>query len=147
VVATVALFEMGARSARERRTESALFRIGVAAARAQMLQGVPDLSVGPFQIRPSTAFGWRRERAWFGHVAIPHRGVQSDEAARCATLLSAERAMLHLLAILEVMNDGAVPCASLASAHERYRGGTSADDDKAVIELIHAALHAELQPS
>lgn len=146
VVASIALVEMGARSRFELWAERMVLRVGIVAARAGLLPGVPDISVGPFQIRPSTAFGWKRQSLPFGHVAAPESGVDRACLKRCDELLEASTAMASFVALLAMPSGQGATCESLMATYSRYRGrGLSmSEPDYAVLLGVHRALHAQL---
>lgn len=145
VVASIALVEMGARSGLELWAERMVLHVGILAARAGLLPGVPDLSVGPFQIRPSSAFGWHRRRALFGHVAAPECGIDQTWPARCNELLEPSTAMATLVDILAMPNGQAATCQALVGAYSRYRGCqlSEGDMDHAVLLGVHRDVHAQ----
>lgn len=143
VATSIALFEMGARSPFEQWTERAVYRVGIALARLRLLPGVPDISVGPFQIRPSTAFGWERRRVPFGCVAVPQGGSNAEGPARAADLCEPVTAMPLLIKLLAKMSEETASCSALSSIYSRYRGRTltPSETDYHVLMGIHNALH------
>ena len=143
VVLSIALLEMGGRSAAASWAERLVFGAGLALARAGALPGVPDISVGPFQMRPSTAFGWERVRTPFGHVAAPRDGDGRSDLLRSRDLLSAPAAVPLLVNLLAAFPFDVDACGSLGAAHARYRGRPFGDRDADAIVLarIHDALH------
>lgn len=143
VVASVALFEMGARSPFERRVERIVYQIGILLARVGLLSGVPDISVGPFQMRPSTAFGWERRRVPFGCVAVPRCDSNAEELARATELCESITAMPLLMKLLAKMPEEAAACSALSSIYSRYRGRTltPSETDYHVLMGVHNALH------
>ena len=145
VAASIALFEMGARSSFEVGVERVVFRLGIIAARMGLLPGVPDISVGPFQIRPSAAFGWRRARVLFGHVATPDRSTDQGGLERCSELLAASTAILLLMELLTQPQGHPGRCDSLPTLYSRYRGRGfhGLQTDRAVLALVHDALHSD----
>lgn len=143
IVTSIALFEMGARSSFEQWAERVVYRVGIALARLQLLPGVPDISVGPFQIRPSTAFGWERRRVPFGCVAVPQGGSNVEGLARAADLCEPATAMPLLIKLLAKMSEETASCSALSSIYSRYRGRTltPSETDYHVLMGIHSALH------
>lgn len=143
VVTSIALFEMGARSALEQWVEHIVYRAGIVLARLRLLPGVPDISVGPFQMRPSTAFGWERRRALFGCVAIPQGVSNAEGLDRAADLCDPVTAMPLLIKLLTKMSEETVACSALSSIYSRYRGRTltPSETDHYVLVGIHNALH------
>lgn len=143
VVTSIALFEMGARSALEQWVERIVYRAGVVLARLRLLPGVPDISVGPFQMRPSTAFGWERRRAPFGCVAVPQGGSNVEGLDRAADLCEPVTAMPLLIKLLTKMSEETASCSALGRIYSRYRGRTLApsETDYHVLMGIHNALH------
>ena len=135
---------MGARSSFESWAEHAVLRLGIIAARIGLPPGVPDISVGPFQMRPSSAFGWERAQVPFGHVAMPARTADGVQSERCAELLSASTAILLLMDLLASPDGRAEPCDSLSRVYPRYRGRgfEGLETDHAVLARIHDALHS-----
>lgn len=143
VVTSIALFEMGARSPLERWAELVVYRAGIVLARLRLLPGVPDISVGPFQIRPSTAFGCERRRVPFGCIAVPQGGSNAEGLARAADLCEPATAMPLLIKLLAKMAEEPASCSSLSSIYSRYRGRTltPSETDYHVLMGIHNALH------
>ena len=143
IVKSIALFEMGGRSSFEQWVERVVYRVGIALARLRLLPGVPDISVGPFQIRPSTAFGWERRRVPFGCVAVPQGGSNVEGLARAADLCEPATAMPLLIKLLAKMSEETASCSALSSIYSRYRGRTlsPSETDYHVLMGIHNALH------
>ena len=143
VVTSISLFEMGGRSSFEQWAERIVYRAGIVLARLRLLPGVPDISVGPFQMRPSTAFGWERRRAPFGYVAVPQGGSNAEGLDRAADLCEPVTAMPLLIKLLTKMSEETVSCSALSSIYSRYRGWTLApsETDYHVLMGIHNALH------
>ena len=143
VVASIALFEMGARSPFEREVEWIIYRIGITLARAGVLSGVPDISVGPFQMRPSTAFGWERRRMPFGCIAVPQSDSDAEGLARAAELCESITAMPLLIRLLANLSEETASCSALSSIYSRYRGRTltPSETDYHVLMGVHNALH------
>ena len=148
VVLSIALLEMGGRSAAAAWAERLLFEAGLALARAGTLPGVPDISIGPFQMRPSAAFGWDRVRTPFGHVAAPRDGYGWSDLRRSRDLLSAPAAVPLLVNLLAAFPVGAAVCSTLGAAHALYRGRPFGDReiDAIVLARIHDALHGHSPP-
>lgn len=146
VVTSIALFEMGARSAFERWAEHVAYRAGIVLARLRLLPGVPDISVGPFQMRPSTALGWERRRAPFGCVAVPQGGSNAEGLDRAADLCEPVTAMPLLIKLLTKMSKETASCSALSSIYSRYRGRTltPSETDHHVLMGIHNVLHFPL---
>ena len=144
VVTSIALFEIGARSPFERWIERTVYRTGDVLARVGLLPGVPDVSVGPFQIRPSTAFGWRRRQVPFGHVAVPGGECRAAGPSRAADLCEPVTAMPLLIDLLAGMSNGSTSCRALVGIYSRYRGCalTPSETDYHVLMGVHAALHS-----
>ena len=145
VVLSIALLEMGGRSAAASWAERLVFGAGLALARAGVLPGAPDISVGPFQMRPSSAFGWERVRTPFGHVAVPSGGRGRSGLLRSGDLLSAPSAVPLLVNLLAAFPFGMDACGSLGAAHACYRGRPFGDRDTDAIVLarIHDAMHCD----
>ena len=143
VVASVALFEMGARSPFERRVERIVYQIGILLARVGLLSGVPDISVGPFQMRPSTAFGWERRRVPFGCVAVPRGASDAEGLARATELCESITAIPLLIKLLAQMPEETASCSALSSIYSRYRGRTltPSETDYHILMGVHNALH------
>lgn len=143
VVTSIALFEMGARSVFERWSERIIYRTGVVFALLGLLPGVPDISIGPFQMRPSTAFQWERKRVLFGHVARPPDGVDPKSLGRADELLQVAAAAELLVAVLTAQAGRETGCASLATVYSAYRGHDlkSSETDYKVLAGVHSALH------
>lgn len=143
VVLSIALLEMGGRATLAAWAERLVFGIGLALARTGFLPGVPDLSLGPFQMRPSAALGWPRARTPFGHVAAPRDDHGASGLHRSRDLLSASAAMPLLINLLAGFPCGMDTCGSLEEAHAFYRGRSFSvhDTDAVVLAGIHDALH------
>lgn len=143
ITTSIALFEMGARSPFERWSERVVYRIGILLARVGLLSGVPDVSVGPFQMLPSTAFGWERRRVPFGCVAVPRCDSNAEELARATELCESITAMPLLMKLLAKMPEEAAACSALSSIYSRYRGRTltPSETDYHVLMGVHNALH------
>lgn len=143
VVLSIALLEMGGRSAAAAWAERLVFEAGLTLARTGVLPGVPDISVGPFQMRPSAAFGWERVRTPFGHIAAPRDGHVWSDLRRSRDLLSAPAAVPLLVNLLAAFPFGAPACNTLGATHARYRGRPFGDReiDAIVLARIHGALH------
>ena len=143
VVTSIALFEMGARSVFERWSERIVYRTGVVFALLGLLPGVPDISIGPFQMRPSTAFQWDRKRVLFGHVARPPGGVDPESLDRADELFDASAAAKLLVAVLAAQAGRETGCASLATVYSAYRGHDLkfSETDYKVLAGVHSALH------
>lgn len=143
VAASIALFEMGARSPFERWGERVVYRAGVVLTRLRLLPGAPDISVGPFQMRPSTAFGWERRRSALGCVAVPRDSSDADGLTRATDLCEPITAMPLLINLLAKMPEETGACSALVSIYSRYRGRalTPSETDHHVLVGVHAALH------
>lgn len=143
ITKSIALFEMGARSPFERRVERIVYRIGIFLAHVELLPGVPDISVGPFQMRPSTAFGWERRRTPFGCVAVPRGDSDAEGLARATELCETNTAMPLLIKLLAQMPEEAASCSALSSIYSRYRGRTltPSETDYHILMGVHDALH------
>jgi len=148
VAVSIALIEAGGRSTLEQTVERALFRSGLLFARAGLLPGGPDISVGPYQIRPSTAFGWRRRSVPGGHIACPPGGVGDFAALLCHDLLTVDRSALWFVDTLKAAMPSPVSCSDLVVVYARYRGDPLAlrDVDSAVLVKIHRELHQWERP-
>lgn len=146
IVTSIALVEMGARSPFERWVERLVFHIGVLLAQARILPGVPDISVGPFQMRPSTAFGWERIQVPFGHLAKP-TGATARADIKCATdLFNTLKATQFFLAYLSIPKWQSAECSILPIVYSYYRGSSlsSSDIDHAVLMRVHSIVHSRL---
>lgn len=143
ITMSIALFEMGARSPFERGVERIVYQIGILLARVGLLSGVPDISVGPFQMRPSTAFGWERRRVPFGCVAVPRGDSNAEELSRATELCETNTAMPLLIKLLAQMPEETASCSALSSIYSRYRGRTltPSETDYHVLMGVHNALH------
>ncbi len=145
IAKSIGLVEMAARSPFETFIENLIFRVGLWTALAGVVPGVPDISVGPFQIRPSTAFQWRRVRTKVGHLACPPRNEKIACVQQCRELLAPDSAAPHLLAILKRLEGAHTSCISLVDAFERFRGSRLSsphEADLAVLLRVHNSLHA-----
>lgn len=143
ITTSIALVEMGARSPFERWSEQVVYRAGVVLARLRLLPGVPDISVGPFQMRPSTAFGWERRRMPFGCIAVPQSDSDAEGLARAAELCESITAMPLLIRLLANLSEETASCSALSSIYSRYRGRTltPSETDYHVLMGVHNALH------
>lgn len=143
VTTSIALFEMGARSLFERWAERVVYRVGIMLVRLRLLPGVPDISVGPFQMRPSTAFGWERRRMPFGCVAVPQSDSDAEGLTRAAELCESTTAMPLLIKLLANMPEETASCGALSSIYSRYRGRTltPSETDYHILMGVHNALH------
>ena len=146
IVISIALIEMGARSSFERWVERLVFRIGVFLTRARVLPGVPDISVGLFQMRPSTAFHWERVQVPFGHLARPPGTTARTDIKRAVDLLDASKAVRLFLAHLSVPEWRGVECSSLPKIYSCYRGSplSLSDIDRDVLMKVHDIVHSQI---
>lgn len=143
IAASIALLEAGARSPFEHKVERSIYHAGIILARVGLLPGVPDISVGPFQMRPSTAFGWERRRMPFGCVAVPRGDSDAEGLARATELCESITAIPLLIKLLAKMPEETASCSALSSIYSRYRGRTltPSETDYHVLMGVHNALH------
>lgn len=138
---TILALELTGRSYFEREVESLCFALWRLLSSLCRVDGVLDISVGPFQIRPSSAFTWRRRSFLNLPVAFPDHAGQG--LAMCSQLFQVKSAAALVGRILGAMQD--CDDEQVLNAVGVYCGSRpdEASVDARIAILVHRHLHKE----